>query len=134
MAITLKISDKEYSDLDLNFMIHPVKKDINKVKGEYAVIAAVKNLLMTNHYERHFQPEIGSNIRGLLFDQLDNVTASDLEREIELVIKNFEPRVTIISISVSPDIDNNAFAVSMEFFITNKTESITINFLLERVR
>lgn len=115
-------------------MIHPVKKDINKVKGEYAVIAAVKNLLMTNHYERHFQPEIGSNIRGLLFDQLDNVTASNLEREIELVIKNFEPRVTIISISVSPDIDNNAFAVSMEFYITNKTESITINFLLERVR
>ena len=134
MAITLKISDKEYTDLDLNFMIHPVKKDINKVRGEYAVIASVKNLLMTNHYERHFQPEIGSNIRGLLFEQLDNVTASNLEREIQLVINNFEPRVNIVSIAVSPDVDNNAFAVSMEFYITNKTESITINFLLERVR
>jgi phage baseplate assembly protein W len=134
MAITLKLTDKDYSDLDLNFNIHPVKKDINKVKGEYAVIASLKNLLMTSHYERHFQPEIGSNIRGLLFEQLDNVTATNIQREIETVIKNFEPRVTIVGISVSPDMDNNAFSVSMEFFITNKTESITINFLLERVR
>jgi phage baseplate assembly protein W len=134
MAITIPLSQKEYSDLDLNFMIHPVRKDINKLKGEYAVITSLKNLLMTNHYERHFQPEIGSNIRGLLFEQLDNVTASNIQREIELTVKNFEPRVTLVSVTVSPDIDNNAFSVNMEFFTTNKTESITINFLLERVR
>jgi phage baseplate assembly protein W len=134
MAITIPLAQKEYSDLDLNFMIHPVRKDINKLKGEYAVITSLKNLLMTNHYERHFQPEIGSNIRGLLFEQLDNVTASNIQREIELTVKNFEPRVTLVSVTVSPDIDNNAFSVNMEFFTTNKTESITINFLLERVR
>jgi len=134
MAITIPLAQKEYSDLDLNFMIHPVRKDINKLKGEYAVITSLKNLLMTNHYERHFQPEIGSNIRRLLFEQLDNVTASNIQREIELTVKNFEPRVTLVSVTVSPDIDNNAFSVNMEFFTTNKTESITINFLLERVR
>lgn len=134
MAITLKVSDTDYSDLDLNFNIHPIRKDINKLKGGYAVVAAVKNLLMTSHYERPFQPDLGSNIRGLLFEQLDNVTASNIQREIEQTITNWEPRVTINTLEVTPDIDNNAFSVTMEFFVINQTESITVSFLLERVR
>jgi phage baseplate assembly protein W len=73
---------RSFKDLDLNFTIHPVKKDINTHKNEYAIINAVKNLVLTNHYERPFQPEIGSNIRRLLFENVDTVTASQIEREI----------------------------------------------------
>jgi phage baseplate assembly protein W len=120
--------------LDLNFTIHPVKKDINTHKNEYAIINAVKNLVLTNHYERPFQPEIGSNIRRLLFENVDAVTASQIEREIVETITNFEPRVQIFKVNVLPDPDNNGFKVELEFFVINNPSPITINFFLERIR
>jgi phage baseplate assembly protein W len=84
---------RSFKDLDLNFTIHPVKKDINTHKNEYAITNAVKNLILTNHYERPFQPEIGSNIRRLLFENVDSITGAQIEREITETIDNFEPRV-----------------------------------------
>jgi phage baseplate assembly protein W len=125
---------RQYKDLDLNFTLHPVKKDVSKHIDEMAVINSVKNLVLTNHYEKPFQPEIGSNIQKLLFENMDNITASAISREIEQTITNFEPRVKLISINVSPNFDNNAFSVGMEFYIINRTEPITIQFFLERVR
>lgn len=132
-TVTTNIA-REYKDLDLNFNIHPVRKDINKNIGDMAVINSVKNLILTNHYEKPFHPEIGSNVQKLLFDNMDNITASAIEREIVQTLKNFEPRVSVESISVSPDFDNNAYSVGMEFYIINRTEPITIQFFLERVR
>lgn len=125
---------RQYKDLDLNFNIHPVRKDVNKTTGDMAVINSVKNLVLTNHYEKHFHPEIGSNIQKLLFEQMDNITASAIEREIVQTLSNFEPRVSLSRISVSPDFDNNAYSIGMEFYILNRTDPISINFLLERVR
>jgi len=125
---------RSFKDLDLNFTIHPVKKDINTHKNEYAIINAVKNLVLTNHYERPFQPEIGSNIRRLLFENVDAVTASQIEREIVETITNFEPRVQISKVDVLPDPDNNGFKVILEFFVINNPSPITINFFLERIR
>lgn len=125
---------RQYRDLDLNFTVHPVRKDINKTVGDMAVINSVKNLVLTNHYESPFHPEVGSNIQRLLFENMDNITASAIEREIQQTIENFEPRVSISAISVSPDFDNNAYSVGMEFYIINRTEPITIQFFLERVR
>jgi phage baseplate assembly protein W len=125
---------KRYSDLDLNFTVHPVKKDINKHTDEMAVINALKNLILTNHYERPFQPDIGSNVRKLLFENLDIVTAAALEKEITQTINNFEPRVSVLGITVLPDFDNNTFNVTLNFNIINRTEPVTISFLLERIR
>jgi len=125
---------RSFKDLDLNFTIHPVKKDINTHKNEYAIINAVKNLVLTNHYERPFQPEIGSNIRRLLFENVDAVTASQIEREIVETITNFEPRVQVSKVDVLPDPDNNGFKVILEFFVINNPSPITINFFLERIR
>jgi hypothetical protein len=125
---------REYTDLDLNFTIHPVKKDINKFKGELAVINSIKNLVMTDHYERLFQPDVGSNVRRLLFESLDNITAASIEREIQQTIANYEPRVRVSKISTIADFDKNGFNVQMEFFIINRTDPITINFFLERIR
>jgi len=123
-----------YSDLDLNFTIHPVRKDINRYTNESAVVNSIKNLILTNHYEKPFQPEIGSNVRRLLFENMDTITATTLEKEIEQTIKNYEPRANISRLNVSPDYDNNGFKVYMEFYVVNRTSPITINFFLERIR
>jgi len=125
---------RKFSDLDLNFTIHPIKKDINKTVDSMAVVNSIKNLILTNHYERPFQPEIGCNVRKLLFENMDNITASAIEREIVQTLNNFEPRVRIESLTVSPDFDNNAFTVSMYFYIVNQTTPISIQFFLERAR
>ena len=132
---TVKIeSDRTFRDLDLNFTIHPVKKDINRHVGDMAVINSIKNLVLTNHYERPFQPDIGSNIRRLLFENMDTITASSIEREIEQTISNYEPRARVSRINAIADFDRNGFKVEMEFFVINRTDPITINFFLERIR
>jgi len=123
-----------YSDLDLNFVIHPVKKDINILTSEMAVINSIKNLILTNHYERPFQPQIGSNVRRMLFENMDNITAITIENEIKQTIANFEPRASVSKIFVVADDANNGFKVTLNFFVINRTTPITINFFLERIR
>jgi phage baseplate assembly protein W len=125
---------RDFKDLDLNFNIHPVRKDISKSIGPMAVVNSIKNLILTNHYERPFQPDIGSNVRRLLFENLDNITATTIKDEIERTIVNYEPRATVKTINVTADYDNNGFKVYLEFFIVNQTAPIVINFLLERIR
>jgi phage baseplate assembly protein W len=127
-------STRSFKDLDLNFTIHPIRKDINTHKNEYAIINSVKNLVLTNHYERPFQPEIGSNIRRLLFENVDTVTAAQIEREITETVENFEPRVQVSKVTAAADPDNNGYKVILEFFVINNANPITINFFLERIR
>ena len=125
---------KRYSDIDLNFKAHPIKKDIIRLVDDRAVIASVKNLLLTARYERPFQPYIGSSIRKMLFEPLDRITATNLERAITETIQNFEPRVSITKLQVVPDYDNNGFGVYMEFTIVNRPDVLSVRFLLERIR
>ena len=134
MAITNSNISREYRDLDLSFKVHPIKKDINKHIGEYAVINSIKNLMLLGHYEKPFRPDIGSNLRRLLFEPMDNVTSATLEREIETVVGNFEPRVSISKIQLIPDFDHNGYSVNLEFYIVNRTDPVTIKFFLERAR
>jgi phage baseplate assembly protein W len=134
MATVVTRTLKRYKDLDLNFTAHPVRKDVTKHVDEMAVINSIKNLLLTNHYERPFRPEIGSNINKLLFENMDSITVSALRREIEQVVKNFEPRASLSLIEVSPEFEDNAFKVNMEFYILNRTEPVVIEFFLTRER
>ena len=134
MATSVISPSREYSDLDLNFIIHPVRKDINKNVGVQSVINSVKNLLLTIYYERPFHPEIGSNIRKMLFEPMDAIIASDLQREIEQTIINYEPRAKVYRIIVFPDFDNNGFKVDLQFYVINRTDPVSISFFLSRVR
>ena len=127
-------STRTFKDLDLNFAIHPIRKDINKYSAEYAVINSVKNLILTNHYERPFQPEIGSNIRRFLFENVDSIIAAQIEREVQETINNFEPRVNVSSITAIPAPDESGYKIRLEFFVINNPNPITINFFLERIR
>jgi phage baseplate assembly protein W len=134
MATVITDITREFKDLDLNFTIHPIKNDINKNIGTIAVVNSIKNLVLTNYYEKPFRPEIGSNVRRLLFENLDIITASTLESEIRRVIGNYEPRAEVKTVIVRPDFDNNGFSVYLEFFVINRTDPISITFFLERIR
>ena len=125
---------RQYKDLDLAFTMHPIKKDVTKHVDEMAVINSVKNLISTSRYERPFQPLLGSGVRNLLFENMDSITASVLQREIIQTLDNFEPRVSVKEVNVSPDYDNNTYRIGMTFFIINRTEPITIQFFLQRDR
>lgn len=125
---------KLYSDLDLTFNRVPVKGDVALSYDEQSVIRSVRNLLLTNFFERPFQSNIGSNLNKLLFEPVNILTAGLLENDIKNVIANYEPRVTIDSIIVSPNEDQNAYNVMLQFYIGNNTEPTAVNLLLERSR
>jgi phage baseplate assembly protein W len=123
-----------YSDLDLTFNLVPGSKDVARSFDDQAVIRSVRNLLLTNFYERPFQPNLGGNIDRLLFEPATNLTASLIKTEIENVITNYEPRVQIEEIVVMSNINENSFTVSLTFYIGNNTLPTSVNLLLERSR
>ena len=84
-----------YSDLDLNFTKHPVTKDVALKINEYAIIGAVRNIVMTNFGERRFTPKFGGDVLSQLFEPLDEMTAMNIKDEIIASITNYEPRVKI---------------------------------------
>jgi uncharacterized protein len=130
----MSLATRTYTDLDLDFAAHPVTRDITKKKGSAAVITAMKNLLQTNFYEKPFQPSIGSNLRRLLFENISPLTASELRTEVELVIRNFEPRVSLDRVIISPNEEQQRYDITIVFFIVNQAEPIQVNLFLERVR
>jgi len=125
---------RTYRDLDLNFNPHPVTGDVTMRIGDNAVISSIKNLILTGFYERLFHSEIGSNVRQMLFENADPLTAQRLRKAIIEVINNFEPRVDINEVIVQVTSDKNQFQVIIEFFILNNTEPTIVDFFLERVR
>jgi phage baseplate assembly protein W len=131
MAQTLK---KLYSDLDFSFTRTPGKNDIALSYDEMAVIRSVRYLLLTKNYERPFQSNIGYRIEQLLFEPVDYLTAQSLKTEIETVVNNFEPRVKLIQVTIYEKPDDNAYSVSLEFYIGNNVEPTAINLILERTR
>lgn len=123
-----------FADLDLAFNIHPVKKDLVLSTNTTAVKRALKALVLTNHYERPFHPEIGSNVIKLLFEPMTPLVENYLETEIYNTIVNFEPRVKLQSIDVNGDDEINGYVITITFYELNSTTPTTIDFLLERSR
>lgn len=130
----MALETRTYKDLDLNFTVHPVTKDVVKRTGNAAIIGALRNLILTNLYEKPFQPTFGSRIRGLLFEEVSFITANILQSEIANVVKSFEPRVAIDAIRVEAQPEENRYVVTLRFYITNVENPITINLFLEKVR
>jgi phage baseplate assembly protein W len=130
----MALTTREYKDLDLNFRAHPVTKDVVKRTGNAAIIGALRNLILTNLYEKPFQPNFGSRVRGLLFEDVSFITANILQTEISNVIANFEPRVGVDAIRVQANPEQNRYDIAIRFFINNLEAPVTINFFLEKVR
>ena len=126
---------RTYSDLDLFFSAKGVSKDISKVTDIQAVKRSVRNLVLTNHYEKPFHPEIGSGVRDMLFEPMTPITANILARKIEDVIENFEPRAKLIGVRAQPNLDRNEYEVTIEFYVVNTpTELVDLTVMLERLR
>ena len=124
-----------YSDLDLFFGKKAASNDISKVKGIQAVKRSVRNLVLLNHYEKPFHPEIGSGVRDVLFENMTPTTAHILTRKIEMVIENFEPRARLISVSAFPNLDRNEYECTISFYVVNApTELVDLTVFLERLR
>lgn len=130
----MSLEVRTYKDLDLNFRAHPVTKDVVKRTGDSAIIGALKNLILTNLYEKPFQPTFGSRVRGLLFEDVSFITANVLQTELTNVIRNFEPRVGVDAIRVQANPEQNRYDITIRFFINNLEAPVTINFFLEKVR
>ena len=130
----MSLDVRVYKDLDLNFRAHPVTKDVVKRTGNAAIIGALKNLIQTNVGEKPFQPNFGSRIRSLLFEDVSFITASIMQTEIQNTIKNFEPRVGIDAVRVQANPEQNRYDITIRFYINNLEAPVTINFFLEKVR
>ena len=128
-------SARIYKDLNLNFGIHPITKQINILTDAAAVKRSVRNLVQYGFYEKPFHPEIGSGVRDLLFENMTPFVANNLSKQIEEIITNYEPRALLANIEVIPRFDNNQYEVIVEFYIQNApAELVDLSFSLERLR
>jgi phage baseplate assembly protein W len=109
-------------------MILPKVEDVDAVKR------SVKNLIQTNFYERPFHPELGSGVRGLLFENFTPITGIFLKRKIEEIIKNYEPRASLQNITLEDDGDRNRLKVSIYFYVQNVPDTVVVETYLQRLR
>lgn len=124
----------DYSDLDLDFIAHPVTGAVVVKKGAEAIKRSVRNLILTNFYDRPFRSNIGSNVQNLLFENPNPLIEIFIKNAIEEVLVNFEPRVKLLNTAVQLDMDNNAYNITLSYIILNRGEPITQTVFLERLR
>ena len=127
-------STRQFADLDLNFTPHPVTGDVGFKKDENAIKQAVKNLVLTQNFERPFHSEIGSSLRSLLFEPATPMTKEIHRKTISDTITNFEPRVELIDVEIRYKLDDTAVDVRVIFKIVNTFTPIDVNLTLERTR
>lgn len=127
-----KIS-RSFKDISLNFGRNPVTKDIVVLKNEEAIKQSVKNLVLTKLGERLFNPLIGTDTTGYLFELTTTFSANSLIEEIESVLLTYEPRITLNNITVNVEDDSNEFEVIIDYFIVGLPPIVqTVDFILVR--
>ena len=127
-------SARIYKDLNLDFQQNTATKDIQKITDAEAVKRSVRNLINTNHYEKPFHPEIGSNLRAMLFENVTPTMNHVISKNIELLIANYEPRCRLVQVNTQPMFDRNGYAVQISFYVVNHPEPVTVETFLERLR
>ena len=106
-----------FKDISASFQVNPINDDLIAVKNATAIARSLRNLIMTQQGERFFNPLLGSQVTGLLFENIDELTASAIKDEITTTIENFEPRVELTDIDVAPNYDNSEFNVTINYEI-----------------
>ena len=129
-----KRSSKIFKDLNLDFAQNTATKDIQKMLDVESVKRSVRNLINLNHYEKPFHPEIGSNLRALLFENITPQISHFIGKQIELLIKNYEPRCRLVQVANMPNLDRNGYSVSISFYVVNHSEPVQVESFLERLR
>ena len=127
----LKVS-RNFKDLANSFLRNPITKDLTVLKDQQAVKQAMKNLVLTSPGEKLFQPDVGSKVFQLLFEPLDPFTVDTLRDEITDTLRNYEPRIEVISVEISAEDDYHQLRVDVEYRIVGQPLVQTIDFILQR--
>ena len=125
---------KGWADLDLSLKKHPIQKDIIPLKDDRAIRNAVKNLVLTNFYERPFQHSKGGNLSGFLFEPADAITAYEMKEAIANVLNYHESRISLRGIDILNDMDENAWIINIKFLIKSINIVTNVEVLLRRTR
>ena len=108
---------KSFKDLSMSFKFNPLSGDLIALKNENAIARAVRNIVLTTPGEKFFDPDFGSSMGEILFENVDEITAVSIEDEIKSSLKNYEPRVELIDVNVDPNFDENQFDVTISYRI-----------------
>ena len=106
-----------FKDISMSFQVNPLTYDLIVLTNENAIARSIRNLVITDKGERFFNNNLGSRVSSLLFESLDDITASSVKDEIENTINNYEPRVELISVTAIPDYDSNELGIIIKYFI-----------------
>ena len=129
-----EIEQEIYRDIPMSFNVHPVTGNMKLVANAESIRQSVKNIVLTNFYERPYQPELGGNVLAELFENMTPITEYNVARNIRQALENSEPRAVIEDINTTPVEDQNTLRVSIKFSVRNIPEPIEVDVLLERVR
>ena len=126
---------KGFKDISMSFEVNPINNDLIGVKDNTAIARSIRNLVLTVPGERFFNQDLGSRVSEVLFDNLDNLSASAIRDEIEETIRKYEPRVELQHVRVKPNYDNHEFDVTIEYIIVGIDASPQqLNFALQSTR
>ena len=123
---------RSFKDFSVNFARNPFTDDLSVVHNDNSIKQAVKNIILTSPGEKPFQPLVGSSVNRLLFEPLDAFTADAIAEEIRTTINQYEPRVKLTNVEVTPINEGNKLNVSLEYKIVGLPIVETIEFVLQR--
>ena len=127
-------SSRIFKDLNLDFQQNTATKDIQKLTDVEAVKRSVRNLINTNHYEKPFHPEIGSNLRAMLFELMTPQMNHVITKQIENLINNYEPRCRLVQVHTQSELERNGYSVQISFYVQNSPNPVVVESFLERLR
>ena len=108
---------KSFKDLSMSFKFNPLSGDLITLKNENAIARAVRNIVLTSPGEKLFDPDFGSSVSEILFENVDDITAVSIQDEIRNCLNNYEPRVDLVNVDVNPNFDENQFDVKITYKI-----------------
>lgn len=123
-----------YADMFTNMDVHPISEDVALKTNENAIRQSIRNLILTDSGERRMQPNLGGNIRKLLFENYTPQTVITVKQRIENLIRENEPRASLRDVIVTSMEDNNAITINIVFSTINRQEPISLSVVLERIR
>ena len=127
-------SSKVFKDLNLDFQQNTATKDIQKITDVESVKRSVRNLINTNHYEKPFHPEIGSNLRAMLFELMTPQMNHVITKQIENLINNYEPRCRLVQVNTQPEFERNGYNCQISLYVQNYPDPVVVESFLERLR
>ena len=126
---------RSFKDISMSFQVNPLNDDLIAIKNQNAIARSLRNLVLTSPGERFFNNGLGSRVNDLLFENVDTLTASSVKSEIENTIRNFEPRVKLLTTQVSANIDSYEFDVVITYEIVGiEAEAQQLSFALQPTR